>query len=58
MVERDVYLVCSNLIDVDSLFGGLKEINHSNTDNNGPIIKINFIEHQTFFENDIQRHGK
>ena len=35
----------SNLIDVDSLFGGLKEINHSNTDNNGPIIRINFIEH-------------
>lgn len=35
----------SNLIDVDSLFGGLKEINHSNSDNNGPVITFNFEEY-------------
>lgn len=35
----------SNLIDVDSLFGGLKEINHSNNDNNGPVITFNFTEY-------------
>ena len=35
----------SNLINVDNLFGGLKEINHSGIDGNGPIIRINFIEH-------------
>jgi predicted ATPase len=35
----------SNLIDVDSLFGGLKEINHSNSDNNGPVITFNFTEY-------------
>lgn len=35
----------SNLIDVDSLFGGLKEINHSNTGDNGPSITFNFTEY-------------
>ena len=35
----------SNLIDVDSLFGGLKEINHSKSDNNGPVITFNFEEY-------------
>lgn len=35
----------SNLIDVDSLFGGLKEINHSNNGDNGPSITFNFTEY-------------
>ena len=35
----------SNLIDVDSLFGGLKEINHFNNGDNGPSITFNFTEY-------------
>lgn len=34
----------SNLIDIDSLFGGLEQINHSNTNQIGSSIELNFTE--------------